>query len=98
MDYELKYCPLCDVYAAQYQYWEDRNDHVVACLQCGCNVTAYSKQQVINTWNKRPEEEKLLKLLHECYMRFKSYQMDVDMSPPEHHRDFMKRIEAALGT
>ncbi len=65
MDYKLKYCPLCDEYAAQYQYWEDEDEHVVACLQCSCNVTAPSKQHVINAWNCRPEEDKLRKALAE---------------------------------
>ena len=62
---KINVCPLCDEHAAQYQYWEDEDDHVVACLLCGCNITAPSRRHVIDAWNCRPEEERLRKALLE---------------------------------
>ncbi len=62
---ELKPCPLCDEKAAQHQYYSEDDDHLVACLMCGCNITAPSKQHAIDAWNCRPEEDKLKKALAE---------------------------------
>lgn len=43
------------------------------------------------------EISNLKNLLQECRKRFKLYEMDADMTPPDHHIDFMKRVKAALG-
>ncbi len=43
------------------------------------------------------DNRELRKLLNECHHRFESYEMDVDVNRPDHHIDFMKRVESALG-
>lgn len=43
--------------------------------------------------NKR-ENSEVMELLKEARKRFYDYQMDADESAPQHHRDFMKRMEA----
>ncbi|AMO55556.1 hypothetical protein GZ77_09590 [Endozoicomonas montiporae] len=93
-DNDLKPCPLCNG-KARYQVGGEL--YTIGCIGCLIETDTYDDPELLAVdWNSRPEVDDLKRLLSECKHRFKSYQMDVDMSPPDHHRDFMRRIEAAL--
>ena len=94
-DNDLEPYPCCNG-NARFQVGGDL--YTIVCIDCHIETDTYDcPESLAKDWNHRPHVDDLKKLLNECRHRFKSYQMDVDINPPDHHRDFMKRVEAALG-
>jgi len=66
---------------------------------CGCRnqpaAPAETAAEEIDTLKE--QNAALRELLKEARQRFRDYAMDVDEHPPEHHIDYMRQLDDALG-
>ena len=97
-DNDLKPCPCCNG-KARFQVGGEL--YTIVCIDCHIETDTYDDpNSLAMDWNRRPEVDDMKKLLGECHKRFKQYDMDnaePDMTPYV-HTEFMKKLEATLGS